>query len=79
MTYNDSVEVWQCKAELQKRVQLTARDQENQQLINDECDRRMPVRDVQCPEHLATCSACARAWAEAKCVPVDGDIAHLLD
>ena len=50
MTYNDSVEVWQCKTELQKRVQLTGRDQKNQKLINDECNRRMPVRDVQCPE-----------------------------
>ena len=49
-TYNDSVEVWQCKTELQKRVLLTARDQKNQKLINDECDRCMPVRDVQCPE-----------------------------
>ena len=29
-TYNDSVEVWQCRTELQKRVQLTGRDQKNQ-------------------------------------------------
>ena len=49
-TYNESVEMWRSKTELQKRVLLTGRDQKNQKLINDECDRCMPVRDVQCPE-----------------------------
>ena len=77
MTYKDSVKVWQRATELQKRAQLAERDQKNQNLINDECDRRMPVRDVQCSENLATCFAsCAQAWAEAKCVPVE-ELLHI--
>ena len=72
MTYTDSVKAWQCKGELQKRLQLIDREVKNKKLIEVEVDSRLPVRDVQCPEHLATFFAgCAQAWAEQKCVPME--------
>ena len=78
-TYNEAVEMWRRKTELQKRVLLTGRDQKNQKLINDECDRRLPVRDVQCPEHLATfCYMCPGLGNDTVC-PSGGALAHLLD
>ena len=77
MAYNESVQAWQCKGELQKRVQLIEREETNKKLIESECDSRLPVRDVQCPEHLATFFAgCSQAWAETKCVPVE-ELLHI--
>ena len=77
MTYKDAVKTWQCKSELQKRAQLTEMEENNKKLISAECDRRVPVRDVQCPEHLATFFAgCAQAWAESRCVPVE-ELLHI--
>ena len=72
MSYKEKPTAWQCKNELEQRVQLTDREEKNKVLINKECDLRLPARDVQCPEHLATFFAgCAQAWAEARCVPVE--------
>ena len=72
MSYKEKLTAWQCKNELEQRVQLTDREEKNKVLINKECDLRLPARDVQCPEHLATFFAgCAQAWAEARCVPVE--------
>ena len=72
MSYKEKLTAWQCKDELEQRVQLTDREEKNKVLINKECDLRLPARDVQCPEHLATFFAgCAQAWAEARCVPVE--------
>ena len=72
MTYCETLKAWECKGELEKRVQLTEREEKNKKLIDDEVDSRLPVRDVQCPEHLATFFAgCAQAWAEKNCVPME--------
>ena len=78
-TYNEAVEMWRSKTELQKRVLLTGRDQKNQKLINDECDRRLPVRDVQCPEHLGTCVCVCPGLGRGEVCPSGGALAHLLD
>ena len=70
--YKNAVKAWQCKGELQQRVQLTMRKELNKTAINKECDQRLPTRDVQSPEHLATFFAgCTQAWAETQCVQVE--------
>ena len=72
MSYKEKVTMWQCKHELEQRVQRTDREENNKVLISKECDLLLPTHDVQCPEHLATFFAgCAQAWAEARCVPVE--------
>ena len=63
---------WQCKTDLQRRCKLAAIDVSNAELIKQECDVRLPCRDVQCPEHLGShIHGCARGWAEKRCVATE--------
>jgi len=46
-SYKEKVTAWQCKSELEQRIQLMDREAKNKVLISKECDQRLPTRDVQ--------------------------------